>query len=449
LEERVAELEATTARKGNRKVSLTITGQVNREVIWWDDGHDSKAYYGLDNTSSSSRFSILGEAKISPRVKSGFEIMIEIEAGGTASKVSQLDEDGKILASAPLGNNISFNGPSVDAYFGDARRVAWWIEDSQIGRMTVGRYEGAGAPYTIDLGGISAVAPASKAIGPAGGSFFLRGPAGEFYSAVWANVLDPVGTSNGYLGRREVLRYDSPAIQGFIASASIEEDGSSWGVMLRYANEFNGVRVAGHIGYDRSRDRATPASVDPTAAAFTGPKPDVDAWGVAGSVLHVPSGLFLQGHWFRTSYGDPVANGYWGSVSAGATATGFQKDGKDWLLQGGITRNWLGWGNTALYGEYGRSIDFAAFTGGRDFPATVACTTPPFTGNCLAGFTAIDDVIGSEARIWGIGVVQNVDAAAMELYLGYRNYSVDLDSLAGTYSFEDLHVVAGGARIKF
>ena len=30
LEERVAELEATTARKGNRKMSLTITGQVHR-----------------------------------------------------------------------------------------------------------------------------------------------------------------------------------------------------------------------------------------------------------------------------------------------------------------------------------------------------------------------------------------------------------------------------------
>ena len=29
LEERVAELEATTARKGNRRVSLTVTGQVN------------------------------------------------------------------------------------------------------------------------------------------------------------------------------------------------------------------------------------------------------------------------------------------------------------------------------------------------------------------------------------------------------------------------------------
>src|SRR6516164_5213733 len=83
LEERVAELEATTARKGNRKMSLTITGQVHRMVLWWDDGKGRGTLYGIDNTNSSSRFSFLGEAKVTSRVKVGFEIMIEIEAGGT------------------------------------------------------------------------------------------------------------------------------------------------------------------------------------------------------------------------------------------------------------------------------------------------------------------------------------------------------------------------------
>src|SRR6266853_6962482 len=53
LEERVAELEATTARKGNRKMSLTITGQVNRMILYWDDGGQSRTYYGVDNTNSS------------------------------------------------------------------------------------------------------------------------------------------------------------------------------------------------------------------------------------------------------------------------------------------------------------------------------------------------------------------------------------------------------------
>ncbi len=40
LEERIAELEATTARKGNRKVSLTVSGWVTEQVMWWDDGNE-------------------------------------------------------------------------------------------------------------------------------------------------------------------------------------------------------------------------------------------------------------------------------------------------------------------------------------------------------------------------------------------------------------------------
>ena len=46
LEERVAELEATTVRKGNKKVSLTISGWVVKDVNWWDDGKESNVYVG-------------------------------------------------------------------------------------------------------------------------------------------------------------------------------------------------------------------------------------------------------------------------------------------------------------------------------------------------------------------------------------------------------------------
>ena len=35
LEERIAELEATTARKGNRKMSLTVSGQITRSIMYW------------------------------------------------------------------------------------------------------------------------------------------------------------------------------------------------------------------------------------------------------------------------------------------------------------------------------------------------------------------------------------------------------------------------------
>ena len=69
LEERVAELEATTARKGNRRMSLTVSGQINRTVLYWNDGDRSGTYAGLDNVSTSSRFIFSGDAKIRPNLK--------------------------------------------------------------------------------------------------------------------------------------------------------------------------------------------------------------------------------------------------------------------------------------------------------------------------------------------------------------------------------------------
>lgn len=77
LEERIAELEATTARKGNRKVSLTISGQISQQVMYWDDGYRSDIYV-TGPTASNSRFRLTGTAKISPEVTAGFLYEFEI-----------------------------------------------------------------------------------------------------------------------------------------------------------------------------------------------------------------------------------------------------------------------------------------------------------------------------------------------------------------------------------
>ena len=55
LEARVAELEATTVRKGNKKVSVTLYGQVNKAMLWWDDDAEKNTYV-VDNNYESSRF---------------------------------------------------------------------------------------------------------------------------------------------------------------------------------------------------------------------------------------------------------------------------------------------------------------------------------------------------------------------------------------------------------
>ena len=338
--------------------------------------------------------------------------------------------------------------------------MAWWIEHKDVGRLTVGRYESAGVVQTIDLGGIGM--PASSSFILLNGGFFIRGPQGQYYAMTWGNIGDPAAAQ----GRTELVRYDSPTWHGFIYSASIGEAGDYWGNMLRYANEFNGVRVAAGIGYERSRDRATPATLDPTAAFFVGPAPDIQAWGGGLSLMHIPSGLFVQGHYGVSEYNAPghVANGYWGSAG-GAT----KKDATHWLIQAGVSKNWFGIGNTALYAEYGKETDFGAEAAGRAFngsPPTPVCPGPnAVCSPAIVNFTTVNGVTDTELTIWGIGMTQNVDAAASMLYLGYRHLEADITCTGAAAgggglrgccwrtgqeaATEDIHVIVGGAVVRF
>jgi hypothetical protein len=438
LEERVAELEATTARKGNRKMSLTITGQVHRMVLFWNDGKDTNTYYGLDNTNSSSRFSFTGTAKVTPTVSMGFDITIEIEAGGTSSKVSQFDEDGKVGAQINGSNAGSFNSSNVDSYFGDARRAAWWIEDKNLGRLTVGRYESAGAITTIDLAGISAGASASVVL--VNGSFLVRDKAGNYTGVSWANLGDPAANQ----GRTELIRYDSPTIAGFVLSASVGEAGDYWGVMLRYAGEFSGFRVAAGIGYEDVTDTQTAAGTAAGPGNLGDPalNGEVKAWGAGLSVLHVPSGLFAQGHYMAADFSGTGSTAYWGQTTTGIPAGAQKKDANQWLIQAGITKNWFGFGNTALFGEYSKSTDWGAADGtGRNFAAPV--------GGFGATTVAVNNVTATDLTVWGLGITQNIDAAATELYLNYRHFSADITAGGSKVPTEDFDAVIGGARVKF
>jgi hypothetical protein len=154
-----------------------------------------------------------------------------------------------------------------------------------------------------------------------------------------------------------------------------------------------------------------------------------------------------------------VANGYWGSTG-GAT----KKDGAFWLIQAGIAKNWFGIGNTALYGEYGKATDWGAESAGRNFAGSSAFATP-FTGTASQNFTTVNGVTDTEVSVWGLGITQNVDAAASTLYLGYRNFSADVTCTGATtaagqcagavggpskkLNTDDFHAVLGGMVVRF
>ena len=157
LEERVAELEATTARKGNRRMSLTVSGQVTRSILYWNDGDSSGTYAGLDNHNQSTRFIFSGSAKIRPDLTAGFEFMTEWTGGGRTSRSTsaarQLTHDGCHRCIAGADGALA------------VRTANWWLEDKHWGRVTVGRLDVRGPVGTIDLGGISTVATASPGPG--------------------------------------------------------------------------------------------------------------------------------------------------------------------------------------------------------------------------------------------------------------------------------------------
>ena len=115
LEERVAELEATTARKGNKKVSVQIYGKVNRAVMFWDDGGEQNVY-SVDNYNESSRTGIKGNAKISDDWSAGYRLEWEYRMAAS-SRVNQFE--------AKAGFQIASDYYGLDADAGpDTKGVA-------------------------------------------------------------------------------------------------------------------------------------------------------------------------------------------------------------------------------------------------------------------------------------------------------------------------------------
>jgi hypothetical protein len=308
---------------------------------------------------------------------------------------------------------------------------------------------------TIDLAGIAVAA--SPSVSTLQSGFLIREGNGAYSAITMGSLFDPAANQ----GRSELVRYDSPTIAGFIASASIGEAGDYWGVLLRYAGEFSGVRIAGGIGYENITDRQTQVSplggpVDIETLA----RPEVTAWGGSLAVLHVPSGLFAQGHYLAAEYscntGDPNAaattvpaaqvSQQWGQT------TDCRKDANQWLVQAGIAKNFFGLGNTSLYGEYSKNNGWGAGDfGGRNF-----------AGSATAGTTTVNGVTDTEGTMYGLGLVQAVDAAAATFYLSWRHFDYDITctgggadcSVAGVgaakkLSTSDLDVVYGGAVFKF
>ena len=358
-------------RSGNDKVTLTVSGQVNRLSMFADDG-TLNGFFHSDNENSSTRFRFVGGAKINKEWSAGLKLEQDFGQSNNSSLVN-FDADDK-----STGTSIDF------------RQMNVFIKSKNLGKVVLGKTDTVSNNITqIDLSGTSVIE--YSGLEDVGGSFKFRtegtlGAADGPTVNGGSDALDPgVYSQFDGLSRRNVLQYHTPSMAGFTASAGSAE-GDMWNVALRYKANYKqaGLKVAAGMAYWSYGKR--------TDAFHSG-------YGGSISVLH-SSGANLTFSGGTTDREDPS--------SAGGT-----KDPFGIFVKPGFQFKATSLGKTAVSAHYGRTDDLQAN--------------------------------GDEFRSFGFAVVQNIDAAALELFAFYRNYSLDRTGS----DFEDINIGGIGARMKF
>jgi predicted porin len=313
LEERVAELEATVARKGNRKVTLEVYGQVSKGILWVEDGGDAKV---LDNPNSQSRVGFIGRGRVSPTVTVGYQVEIGTSPGS-------------------LGLPGAFDWNAVGTHDRDLnlRHSFVWAETAA-GKVSLGL-------TSMATDAIAEISTANTAVA-------------VLPTTLYGGLIDGP--------RRNVVRYDTPTLAGFTASASWASE-DAWDVALRYAGDFAGFRFAAGLGY--AKDVLADAG---KATRVSG----------SASAMHMPTGIFLTG-----------AYGHVDELDVDVSH-----------LTGGIERKWIDLGATTLFAEFGQLDALGNKVGdGWGFGAVQNLTS--VNADLFAGFRSLEEtaVVYGGARL--------------------------------------------------
>lgn len=318
LEERVAELEATTARKGNRKVSLTISGWVNVGLMAFDAFDESDAHVVSDNgTTLGSRFTFAGNAKIDSRWSAGYNITVEVQNDDPFLADLLKNTGSETVAMTQFNDDTTQNFTLLYSNL--------WIKHEELGTVTIGLQSQATDNISIvDLSGT--LFSANNVLFR--GNNFITGAGG----ATWGQAIGCTGIGTDCHGEPlQVIRYDSPTFGGFSVSASWGED-DFWDVAAKYAGEFGDIKVAAAIGYSEWDNE--------DYFGHLGLELDESRLLEGGvSAMHTPTGLFVSAA-FTQQWIDE------GGVEI--------VDADAWYVKAGIKQKWNSLGATAIYGEYGQ-----------------------------------------------------------------------------------------------
>lgn len=390
LEERVAELEATVARKGNRKVNLTITGWVAEQVMWWDDGFEQNTYVIGLGTNYASNVQFVGSAQIAPGWSAGYVLHIELRDNNIYS-INQTNAD-----SADAGSTFT-----EESY--------WFLRSDQYGKFAVGKQSPAGdnAAFNSDLSGTTA---AAYWVTYDAWDFAIRLSNGSFSNFTWGGGKGASGGQcHGWGGGagdcvgspRNEVRYDSPIMSGFQVVASWGED-DEWGVTGYYTGTWGDFSVKGVASYSGTDDPNLVVP-NPAVANFVFNSHYLQ---LAGYLEYVPTGVW--------------ANFQWGHMDS----QGYEANDV-YYAKAGVKLKLITLGVTRPYGEFLQANNGIYDNDGNFAP-------------------------GASQTFYGGGVVQDIDAAAMQVWLRSRVLSEDLPlSVTNGLGTKDFTEVVAGALISF
>lgn len=186
------------ALKNGGPVELTVGGQVNRAVMFVDDGRDT-TYRHVDNENASTRFFLHGEGKINA----------EWTAGAHMEMLLRSNPSNAVSATVESSTN-SIEEEIMEVF----------ISSSRFGTVTLGQGSMASdGTAEVDLSG-TGVAGYSSIADIAGEFAFTSG--GVRSSDTIAGSADNMDG----LGKTDRIRYDTPEIGGFVFSASNGPEGT-------------------------------------------------------------------------------------------------------------------------------------------------------------------------------------------------------------------------------
>ncbi len=207
---------ALEIKSGNDKVQTKIYGEINRAVMYADDGYQDKVFH-VDNTNSETKIGLSGEVAATECLTTGGNLEFKWEDNPS--------------------RGVSMEEESIAGEF-SSELVELYLSHSTAGKLTLGKGSAASDESSeIDLSGTDIIGNAGMA-DMGGGLSFYDGAAGA-YSDFTADAVFHGGISTEGLGKINRALYETPDFGGFTFGASAGES-EMVDFSLSYSGEFGG-----------------------------------------------------------------------------------------------------------------------------------------------------------------------------------------------------------------